>query len=91
MAETASETLGPYKTERLLSSGAQTQVWLAKGPQGPVALKIARIPEQIRGFGHVKAASLERARQAEAELLARFEERRLFEPLTPSAHAVAAE
>lgn len=42
MAETASETLGPYKTERLLSSGAQTQVWLAQGPQGQVALKVAR-------------------------------------------------
>jgi indolepyruvate ferredoxin oxidoreductase len=37
-----------------------------------VAVQIARIPEQIRGYGHVKEASLEAARRREAELLAEF-------------------
>jgi indolepyruvate ferredoxin oxidoreductase len=37
-----------------------------------VAVEIARLPEQIRGFGPIKAANLERARAREAELLAAF-------------------
>ena len=36
------------------------------------ALEIARIPEQIRGYGHVKERHLEAAKQEEADLLARF-------------------
>jgi indolepyruvate ferredoxin oxidoreductase len=36
------------------------------------ALSIAAIPEDIRGFGHVKAASLQQAKAKEAELLAAF-------------------
>jgi indolepyruvate ferredoxin oxidoreductase len=56
-----------------------------------IALEIARLPEQIRGFGHVKAASLERARQAEIELLHRFEERRRIEAEMPELYALAAE
>jgi indolepyruvate ferredoxin oxidoreductase len=36
------------------------------------ALAIASVPEQIRGFGHVKAASAETARARRAELLAAF-------------------
>jgi indolepyruvate ferredoxin oxidoreductase len=38
----------------------------------PVALEIARIPEQIKGFGHVKARHLQAARLAWADLLGRF-------------------
>jgi indolepyruvate ferredoxin oxidoreductase len=38
----------------------------------PTALGLARIPEQIRGFGHVKEASVGRAKAAEAELLERW-------------------
>ena len=37
-----------------------------------LAVELARIPEQIRGFGHVKAANAERAKKREAELLAAF-------------------
>ncbi|MEX0814674.1 MAG: DUF6537 domain-containing protein, partial [Dongiaceae bacterium] len=37
-----------------------------------LAVEIAAIPEHIRGFGHVKAASLEAAKRREAELLAAF-------------------
>ena len=36
------------------------------------AVEIAAIPEQIRGFGHIKEASIEAAKACEAELLERF-------------------
>jgi indolepyruvate ferredoxin oxidoreductase len=37
-----------------------------------LAVQLAAIPEQIRGFGHVKQAHLEKAKRREAELLAAF-------------------
>jgi len=37
-----------------------------------LAVQLARIPEQIRGYGHVKDAHLERAKALEATLLARW-------------------
>jgi indolepyruvate ferredoxin oxidoreductase len=37
-----------------------------------VAVGLARLPAMIRGFGHVKAASIAAARQRESELLAAF-------------------
>ncbi|MCA8931710.1 MAG: indolepyruvate ferredoxin oxidoreductase family protein, partial [Rhodospirillaceae bacterium] len=37
-----------------------------------LAVEIARVPEQIRGYGHVKAAAISAAKAREAELLARF-------------------
>jgi indolepyruvate ferredoxin oxidoreductase len=37
-----------------------------------LAVQIASIPEEIRGFGHVKARNLEPARKKRDELLARF-------------------
>jgi indolepyruvate ferredoxin oxidoreductase len=37
-----------------------------------LAVEIARIPERIRGFGHVKARHLAEARRAEADLLLAF-------------------
>jgi indolepyruvate ferredoxin oxidoreductase len=37
-----------------------------------LALEIARIPEEIRGFGHVKRHHLDRAEKKKAELLAAF-------------------
>jgi indolepyruvate ferredoxin oxidoreductase len=43
-----------------------------------LAVEIARLPDQIRGFGHVKRASLDKVRIREAELLAAFRRR---EPL----------
>ena len=37
-----------------------------------LAIEIASLPERIRGFGHVKAKSIEGAQHREAELLERF-------------------
>jgi indolepyruvate ferredoxin oxidoreductase len=37
-----------------------------------LAVEIAGIPEQVRGYGHVKEAHLAKARAREAELLAAF-------------------
>ena len=43
------------------------------GPENhALAVELASIPEQIRGFGHVKARHLKAAREREAELLAAF-------------------
>jgi indolepyruvate ferredoxin oxidoreductase len=36
------------------------------------ALKLAQVPETIRGYGHVKAANLERAKADTARLLQAF-------------------
>ena len=41
-------------------------------PNQATAVELARIPEQIRGFGHVKEASVGRARAAWTDLLAAF-------------------
>ncbi|MGD9617574.1 MAG: indolepyruvate ferredoxin oxidoreductase family protein [Alphaproteobacteria bacterium] len=48
----------------------------------PVAVELARLPLDIRGFGHVKEANLTRAKAKEADLLARFR--------APSSPALAA-
>jgi len=48
-----------------------------------LAVEIARMPEQIRGYGHVKERHLTTARQREAELLAAFR--------APSSRLTAAE
>ncbi|MGE3507247.1 MAG: DUF6537 domain-containing protein, partial [Alphaproteobacteria bacterium] len=48
-----------------------------------LAVEIASMPEQIRGYGHVKERHLKAAKSREAELLAMFR--------NPSAHASAAE
>lgn len=37
-----------------------------------VAVEIASLPERIRGFGHIKARSIDEAERREAELLERF-------------------
>jgi indolepyruvate ferredoxin oxidoreductase len=39
-----------------------------------LAIELARLPEGIRGYGHVKARNLVQAAGKQAELLARFEE-----------------
>ncbi len=49
----------------------------------PLAIEIAAIPEQIRGYGHVKQAHLERIKVRAADLLADFRD--------PDARKVAAE
>jgi indolepyruvate ferredoxin oxidoreductase len=48
----------------------------------PLALEIARIPEQIRGFGHIKARHLAAARQNWAAQLARFRHSHVAVPPT---------
>jgi indolepyruvate ferredoxin oxidoreductase len=40
----------------------------------PLAIEIASVPEQIRGFGHVKTRHMALAREARARLLGRFGE-----------------
>ena len=43
----------------------------ALGPENyDIAVELARLPEQIRGFGHVKERHLRTAKQREGELLA---------------------
>jgi indolepyruvate ferredoxin oxidoreductase len=41
-----------------------------------LAVEIASVPEQIRGYGHVKHRHLDEAKKKEAELLAQFGEKR---------------
>jgi len=38
-----------------------------------LAVQIASLPEEIRGFGHIKARTLEPARKKRDELLSQFE------------------
>ena len=38
----------------------------------PIAVELAELPQSIRGFGHVKARSIEAAAKRQAELLARL-------------------
>ena len=40
----------------------------------PVAVQLARLPEKIRGFGHVKERNLAAAGRERETLLARFRE-----------------
>ncbi len=55
-----------------------------------VAVRIASVPDQIRGFGHVKEASVAAAHAVERELWAEWEQTRSGEPsVTPSASAEA--
>jgi indolepyruvate ferredoxin oxidoreductase len=49
-----------------------------------LAVALARIPEQIRGFGHVKAGNLAKARAEQEKLLEAFR-------TPPAPHAIAAE
>jgi predicted Ser/Thr protein kinase len=49
---TAEKTYGPYTTVRVLASGSSSQVWLANGPEGEVALKVARAPSGYAGLLH---------------------------------------
>ena len=51
--------------ERLMASPQQAAT--------ATALELAALPETIRGFGHVKQASIEKARARQAELLRRLE------------------
>ncbi len=61
--------IGEYErtVERLLAG--------LDGERLPLAVEIASLPEEMRGFGHVKLAAVTRTRAREAELLARYEGR----------------
>lgn len=54
------------------------EAWLAEvaaalnAQNHAIAVELLSLPEQIRGYGHVKEANLHKARQREAELLALF-------------------
>ena len=48
-----------------------------------LAVELASLPAQIRGFGHIKAANLAKVRARQAELLAQFQAARQPEP-TPA-------
>jgi indolepyruvate ferredoxin oxidoreductase len=43
----------------------------------PIAIELAKLPEQIRGFGHVKVASIERTAQTRERLIGDFRALRL--------------
>ena len=43
MSEPIPGPIGPYQPTELVASGAHATVWKAQGPQGVVALKVARI------------------------------------------------
>ena len=49
-----------------------------------MAVAIANVPAQIRGYGHVKLASLAIARARESELLNRFDPERYPRPTGPA-------
>jgi len=49
-----------------------------------LAVAIANVPAQIRGYGHVKLASLAIARARESELLNRFDPERYPRPTGPA-------
>jgi indolepyruvate ferredoxin oxidoreductase len=67
--------------ERRLERGwlADYELWLDRIVDGvtaanlPVAVKIANLPAEIRGFGHVKAAAMQKARKAETALKAQWD------------------
>ncbi|MBN9538233.1 MAG: indolepyruvate ferredoxin oxidoreductase family protein [Alphaproteobacteria bacterium] len=64
------------KTERRLITDYERLVGELIGgltPQNhPLALKLAALPDEIRGYGHIKDANIEKARRKEAELLAQW-------------------
>ncbi|MBQ0944715.1 indolepyruvate ferredoxin oxidoreductase family protein [Ideonella sp. 4Y16] len=50
----------------------------------PLAQQIAALPQQVRGFGHVKLANLALARAREAELMHRWDPQRYPRPQGPA-------
>ena len=64
------------KTERRLIGEYETTmasvIAALDGGNHALAMQIAALPEQIRGFGHVKERNLAKVREREANLLAAF-------------------
>jgi indolepyruvate ferredoxin oxidoreductase len=75
------------RTERQLITEYETIVdTLLEGlnrSNHPIAVEIASLPEQVRGFGHVKLRNLQTAKLREAELLVEYRD--------PTPNASAAE
>ncbi len=72
---------------RLIAEYEARVAELAKGlapDKLAVAVTIANVPAQIRGYGHVKLASLAIARARESELLNRFDPERYPRPAGPA-------
>jgi len=76
------------RTERRLIADYETLLGELLASLAPdnhaLAVELARVPEQIRGFGHVKEASLAAARARQQQLLDAFR-------TPPAPHAIAAE
>jgi indolepyruvate ferredoxin oxidoreductase len=76
------------RTERRLITEYETMLAELLAKLAPtshaIAVELARIPEQIRGFGHIKEANLQTAKAKEAKLLDEFRS-------PPPSHAIAAE
>jgi len=47
-----------------------------KGEQIPVLIKLARLPETIRGYGHIKEQSISKSRAEKARLESELENSR---------------
>ena len=75
------------RTERKLIADYETMLTELIAALTPdnhaLAVEIARVPEQIRGYGHIKERNIKKAKEREASLLAAFR--------TPSPRATAAE
>jgi indolepyruvate ferredoxin oxidoreductase len=67
------------QTERQLIADYETLIEALIAQLTPgnhrIAVELADLPQQIRGFGHVKAAALEKTRRQQAKLLAVFQQR----------------
>jgi len=64
--------------ERYLAFAAELAASL-KADNKEAALKLAQLPDQVRGYGHVKLAALDQADAQWTELAARFRAARVVE------------
>jgi indolepyruvate ferredoxin oxidoreductase len=75
------------RTERQLIAGYEALVSELCGHLTevtlPIAIELANVPDEIRGFGHVKDTGILRAKQRQARLLAEF--RAMQHPMSAAA------
>ncbi|WP_153163379.1 indolepyruvate ferredoxin oxidoreductase family protein [Zoogloea sp. 1C4] len=64
------------KAERALTAQFEADIGQLIGELGaerlPIAIELARLPDDIRGYGHIKAAAMQRAAEKREALLARW-------------------
>ncbi|MCK6373793.1 MAG: indolepyruvate ferredoxin oxidoreductase family protein [Zoogloea sp.] len=64
------------KAERALTAQYEADIGRLIGELGterlPIAIELARLPDEIRGYGHIKAAAMQRAAEKREALLARW-------------------